>query len=124
MVSPTPEQQRAWRLKNPDRVRLHNQTYYNNNKEEVKYMVRSYKLRKQYGITPIDYDEILEAQGGHCKFCHRTKGPSNGFLVVDHCHKTGKIRGLLCVTHNSALAAFGDSEEGILKLLEYLKPRG
>jgi hypothetical protein len=50
------------------------------------------KLRQ--GLTIAQYDELLEAQGGVCAICGRP--PKNRRLAVDHNHKTGKIRGLLC----------------------------
>ena len=56
-------------------------------------------LRTRYGITRERYDSMLEAQGGGCAICTR-KIPGNGhgdrYFDVDHCHDTGKVRGLLC----------------------------
>lgn len=57
---------------------------------------------QQYGLTPEKFDEMREAQGGCCAFC----GEPKKRLVVDHCHKTGNVRGLLCVRCNVALGYF------------------
>lgn len=55
---------------------------------------REAHLKYTYGITTEDYNRILEEQNGKCAVCG--KPPKTTRLAVDHCHKTGKIRGLLC----------------------------
>lgn len=62
---------------------------------------RKHWLRKAYGLTPEQYDDMLRAQGGVCAICK--KPPKGNRLHVDHCHETGRIRGLLCVSCNSKL---------------------
>ena len=74
-------------------------------------------LKKRFGITLEDFNSMMESQSGVCKICkspeltidHRTKTVRN--LAVDHCHTTGKIRGLLCTNCNRALGLFKDSPE-------------
>lgn len=73
-------------------------------------------LKHRYGITPEQYDEMLEAQGGGCAICHRTEpmGKSEEFFSVDHDHaccpgvrSCGKcVRGLLCVRCNNSVGWF------------------
>ncbi len=69
-------------------------------------------LRQRYGITVDRFNSILESQGGVCLICRE---PETGRqhnrkrLSVDHCHKTGKIRGLLCGRCNRAIGLFKDS---------------
>ncbi len=58
----------------------------------------AYLLRK-YGLTPAAYDAMVQAQGGRCNICSADKKP----LVVDHCHRTGRVRGLVCWWCNSRL---------------------
>ncbi len=60
---------------------------------------------KKYGISVEDYDAMLMQQGGVCRICKRQ---SRRRLIVDHCHKTDKVRGLLCLKCNSALGFYGD----------------
>lgn len=55
---------------------------------------REAHLKRTYGITIEDYNRILKEQSGKCAVCG--KPPKTMRLAVDHCHKTGKIRGLLC----------------------------
>jgi hypothetical protein len=58
---------------------------------------REDKLRANYGLTPGDYDRLLALQGGRCASCGKTPGEVGAaFLAVDHCHRTGRVRGLLC----------------------------
>lgn len=80
---------------------------------------RAYALKHEYGITVEQYEAILEAQGGVCAICGRTRGDK--MLAVDHDHDTGEVRGLLCVRCNTALGTFGDNEAGITRVLDYLR---
>jgi hypothetical protein len=54
--------------------------------------------RSRLGLTQADYDRLLAAQGGVCAICERP--PKTRRLHVDHDHKSGKVRGLLCFTCN------------------------
>ena len=71
----------------------------------------------KYGITADEYDKICGIQGGCCAICRKKP---NGNLVVDHDHKTTKVRGLLCVSCNSAIGPLGDSTEGLMIAIAYL----
>lgn len=69
--------------------------------------VRRYELNRRrellkYGLTPEDYDRMLERQDNSCKICKRSCS-SGKKLAVDHCHNTGKVRGLLCASCNTRL---------------------
>lgn len=79
-------------------------------------------LRLKYGVTPEAYDQMLEAQGGLCAICRTpSAGGRFGVFVVDHCHTTGAVRGLLCAGCNSALGRFGDTSEGVQRAVDYLR---
>jgi hypothetical protein len=56
-------------------------------------------LRTVYDISPEEYDRILAEQGGHCGICPKKPAPGKS-LAVDHDHKTGLVRGLLCFMCN------------------------
>ena len=77
------------------------------------------QLRRKYGISIEQYDELLLAQHGLCKICGRTciTGKS---LSVDHDHKTGAVRGLLCVPCNQALGQFQESPEVMARAIVYI----
>ena len=80
---------RLYRLRNPDKVKARNKYYYQKNPG-----VRS-KLKRIYGITPAQYDDMLVKQNGVCASCGASQREGRP-LCVDHCHKTKIIRGLLC----------------------------
>ncbi|MEU6552105.1 endonuclease VII domain-containing protein [Streptomyces sp. NPDC046915] len=87
---------------------------------------RAEHLWKKYGITPEEYDQLLAAQGGGCALCgvkpeELTTGKYRTYLHVDHCHDSGRVRGLLCPDHNLLLGRFGDSPEMFRRVLNYLE---
>jgi hypothetical protein len=71
----------------------------------------------QYGITSIIYHEMLKGQEGKCKICNMTPDDT---LHIDHCHTTGKVRGLLCKSCNTALGLFKDNKDSLKSALIYL----
>jgi len=83
---------------------------------------RAQKYRHRYGIDIQDYNKMLKEQGGVCKIC-KSKTPKRKnakYFAVDHCHTTGKVRGLLCYNCNSALGKLNDNAELLKKALDYL----
>lgn len=81
-------------------------------------------LLKQYGITPEQYDEMLEAQGWACKTCSAPAPKSRDEGVrfpVDHCHETGVNRGILCPSCNRALGLVGDNPATMRRLAEHVE---
>jgi hypothetical protein len=73
------------------------------------------QIKNKYGITEQEWLQLLDKQGGHCACC-----PATEELCVDHCHTTGKVRGLLCQHCNRALGFFRDNPEYITNALNYL----
>jgi nitrate/TMAO reductase-like tetraheme cytochrome c subunit len=84
---------------------------------------RNYYLKHKYGITEKQYDEMLTSQNFGCAICKSTNTKSSAAkrLVVDHCHSTNKVRGLLCSSCNKAIGLFEDSTEFLISAIEYLK---
>jgi len=81
-------------------------------------------LRSKYGITPYQYDQMLESQGGVCAVCHLSETGRDRFgnikpLGVDHNHDTGQVRGLLCHGCNASYGFLREDPEIILSLLAY-----
>lgn len=84
---------------------------------------------KQYDLTLEQYEEMLKTQGGVCLLCKKPetlKSVSKNKIItrslaVDHCHKTGRVRGLLCGKCNKALGLFNDSTELLSKAISYLR---
>jgi hypothetical protein len=81
---------------------------------------RDWYLRNTYGLDSEDYDRMVEAQQGRCAICAAT--PSR--LFVDHDHKSGKLRELLCLHCNSALGQIFDNPDLALGLAAYLLTHG
>lgn len=103
--------------------KAHLETYHNKGGKELQ-AKRSFKNNlKKYGLTPEQYNVMITIQEGKCKICkssesHRTDTKYN--LFVDHCHTTGKVRGLLCHHCNAGLGHFKDSIEFLEQAKEYL----
>lgn len=90
---------------------------------------KSVELKSNFGITFDDYTRMLEQQDGVCAICLRpeeTKSRSGKakLLAVDHCHTTGKVRGLLCQFCNQAIGLLKDDPLRADALARYLKERG
>jgi hypothetical protein len=78
---------------------------------------------KKYGLTLDDFDTMMLDQNYGCKICGREFNQRNVFKSarVDHCHSTGKVRGLLCVNCNLGLGNFYDNTELLMNAIDYLK---
>ena len=73
----------------------------------------------KYGITRKQWEDMAHAQGYCCAIC-KTKQPKKR-MAVDHCHDTGKVRGLLCSSCNMALGMIKDNILIAESLIRYLK---
>ena len=100
--------------------RAYNKTYKRKSKQTPE-QVRRANLRKNFGITPEQYDEMYVAQGGACAICRATTNFTFDNLCVDHDHTNGRVRGLLCLNCNTALGQFKDSTSLLLKAADYLE---
>lgn len=79
-------------------------------------------VKKKYGLTREMWNAMFDAQGGLCALCRRrSTGKGNGRMDVDHCHDTGRIRGLLCRHCNTALGILGDGPEKMERVMRYLR---
>lgn len=103
--------QEAWRENNRDQYNSKMRAY---NKKHKK------KLRLQrYKITPEQHEAMMVAQGGKCKLCRKVPSCTRP-LAVDHCHETGRVRGLLCYGCNRLIVAL-DKHPLHDAMIEYLK---
>ncbi|WP_370268428.1 endonuclease VII domain-containing protein [Streptomyces sp. V4I8] len=73
-------------------------------------------LRRKYGITLVERDEMIAAQKGLCAIC--LTAPA---VHVDHCHETGRVRGVLCFNCNSGLGLLRDDPEAMNRAADYLE---
>jgi hypothetical protein len=74
-------------------------------------------MKQKYGISREEYERRFIQQDGKCAICRTPKAET---LCVDHCHKTEKIRGLLCRQCNRAIGLFGEDVEKLLAAVRYL----
>jgi hypothetical protein len=86
----------------------------------VKSQDRAGHLRRKYGISLAQYDEMLVAQDGRCLLCGSPPEPPYS-LHVDHDHGTGRIRGLLCFSCNNALGDFADDPDRLRAAARYVE---
>jgi hypothetical protein len=102
------------------------------NPETARRNQRSYSLRRRHGISIEQYDEMLEKEDAKCAICRLVDvKPKNGKqhllyghnLTVDHNHKTGVIRGLLCWKCNIALGHFNDDLALLRMAVKYMEER-
>ncbi|MDO0916207.1 endonuclease VII domain-containing protein [Streptomyces sp. DT2A-34] len=73
-------------------------------------------LRREYGMTAAERDQMVAVQRGLCVIC--LKAPA---VHVDHCHKTGRVRGVLCFNCNSGLGLLRDDPDVINRAADYLE---
>ena len=109
---------KSYRISVKERTSKYKKAY---NLEKQDY-IRYKRLYEKYGVTKEWYFEQLEKQDHKCAICSckEPKGNGNVHFHVDHCHSTGKVRGLLCSSCNTALGNFKDSTELMLKAVEYI----
>lgn len=84
--------------------------------------------KRLYGITELDFQEMLKKQNGVCKICGQPETiKRNGKvkrLSIDHCHKTGQVRGLLCHICNITLGKYKEEIATFQKFIDYLSTGG
>jgi hypothetical protein len=93
------------------------------NPERSKYLIRKSHLKKKFGITVEEYDRMFAEQGRCCAICGGTKSfaKRDGHFHVDHCHKTGKIRGILCQACNVTLGKMDERPDLLRLAADYLE---
>ena len=113
--------------KNPEKKQKYNnyqKNYANKNKEKIKnYPSRSSEtwkkrnLARRYNLSLEEYEEIVSLQKQKCLLCEIETEK----LAVDHCHQTGKVRGLLCHNCNTSICLLKEDIKTLFKIIEYLQ---
>ncbi|MEV4438520.1 endonuclease VII domain-containing protein [Streptomyces sp. NPDC049577] len=101
-------------------VKSYNAEWQRANKDRVARTQRRSKLKLKYGLTELEWERTLDTQGGGCAICGAQPHPKQG-IAVDHCHTTGRVRGILCSKCNRALGYFRDDVERLLRAATYLE---
>lgn len=105
-----------WRENNKDRSRAAARNRYKI--EPLKHKVK--RIKSKYGISEEKYLEMLTAQGNKCAIC-RTHFDELHMAHTDHCHTTGKVRGILCFTCNRGIGLFKDNPDFLYSAARYLE---
>jgi hypothetical protein len=116
------ERTRKWQAENLERVKAYQQEY--RKRPDVKRRARAAYYAKKRGISLEEADAILEAQGDRCAICKRQVPDRLASMHLDHDHKTGKIRGFLCIDCNHGLGKFRDEPDLLLRAVVYLREGG
>jgi hypothetical protein len=109
---------RAWHKARPEYVKEKNRLFYEQNPTYR----RDYRLKTKYGIEFSAVLAFLAKQKNRCAGCGREFGELK--MCVDHCHSTGKVRGLLCDCCNRALGMMREDPKAIRKLASYIVREG
>lgn len=90
-------------------------------RRDFKHLAKKSKIDIDYSFLTVDwYNLKLEEQNRSCKICQKSVEEVGKRLVVDHCHTTGKVRGLLCSVCNLTIGRLGDDYKGIMIAAQYL----
>ena len=115
------EYNRRWRENNKERLKELRRSWYEKNKDRPDYKENNYisGIKKRYGITIGEVTQLLSKQSNKCAIC------GNTFVIrknthIDHCHTTGKVRGILCEGCNIGLGVFKDDTSLLQKAINYL----
>jgi hypothetical protein len=119
---------KKWRDANKEHIKEYDRLYREKNKDLLNSKRRkkpSYHRKpnlSRYNLTEETYEEMVRAQNGLCLGCgkHYTSIPRQR-LYVDHCHTSGKVRGLLCHNCNSALGLLKENIDTLYNLIFYIK---
>lgn len=119
-------------MKIPD----YNKQYYAANRESIRATAKqkalepleidknkNAKLLFKYGITLNQYRKMLLLQNNVCAICEKEEQIDGRSLAVDHCHNTGKVRGLLCFKCNTMVGHIDKNEEILGKTITYLEEK-
>lgn len=109
---------RAWHAKNKNTINANRNTQASRDPQQR----RAYSLKKLYGITLREYDIMANQQNNLCAICQRPPSGKgcHAVLAVDHDHKSGKVRGLLCAGCNKLLGYAKDNASVLQNAILYL----
>lgn len=123
--------QKEYYLKNKEVLTSYRKKHYSNNREKMLLRSKDWSknnpdarkanvLKSAYNMTLDEYNIMFDNQKGACLCCGIHQSKIGRVLNVDHCHVTGKVRGLLCNKCNSALGFVNDNIQTLNNMIEYL----
>lgn len=121
----TATKNKKWVIDNKDKHKETCKNWYSLNKEKANLKGTDWHYRKHYGITHQYFLELAKQQENKCKICNSTlsfnKEKTNDRAVLDHCHVSNKIRGILCNNCNTSLGKFKDDINILQSAIRYLQ---
>lgn len=114
---------RQWLASCPERRKRNKERaveWAKNNKDKAAATKRRRDLKKRYGITPEQWDAIFITQGSRCAIC-KTADAGKRQWHTDHCHTSGKVRGILCMRCNALLGYAKDNVTTLYEAITYLE---
>lgn len=108
------ERAKAWRLNNPEKAKA----WYEAQGPEY---WRRKNRESNYGLIEEQYQALIKQHNNCCAVCGRPQSDFRRALCIDHCHTTGKIRGLLCDNCNHLLGKAKENIETLKAAIKYLK---
>lgn len=113
------QKRREYRINNKDKLLLRERK---NDKDPTRIKHKEdRRLKRLYGITSTEYDNLFTKQNGLCAICKSTKSTNSKKFHIDHNHTNGKVRALLCNHCNIGLGHFKDSINLLQTAIEYIK---
>lgn len=137
-MSASPEYKKKWYQANREKVRQQQKEYYFKNAERLRKKAKKWRknnkeakknseLQNKYGISVEQFNVMLVEQNGVCAICEQVEqsiDPRTNTvrtLAVDHCHVTGRIRGLLCSHCNRAVGLLKENIKVMKSMISYLE---
>lgn len=110
---------RKYKDKDPESYRLKQNKICKAYRKRFPLKRKDTQLKSYYGISLQEYNDQLAHQDGRCCICKKQEK-----LVVDHCHSTGKVRGLLCLKCNLGIGYLLDNVSNLEAAIDYIKSEG
>ena len=107
--------------KNTNHYRFNSPCKFCANLNRNKNYYKAHRLKIKYNLSQEEYDLKLKEQNYSCAICDIHKDDYSKEFSVDHCHKTGKVRSLLCTQCNSGIGFFRENITVMKKAIQYIK---
>jgi len=137
----TKEYQKKWREENKERIKKYSKDWREENADYQKYQkdwreknadhkkryAKKYHIERKYNISWEEYQEMLSKTNGVCPLCLNEfiltegQGCRKNMPVLDHCHKTGVNRGIICQSCNLTIGKVNEDVETLQRMVEYLR---
>lgn len=111
---------RDYREKNRERINAYARQYRAANRNNVREYHRDWSRRRKYGMSTAEWESMFDAQGRRCAIC-KSLVPKGPYWATDHCHSTGKVRGILCNACNVGIGQMEDNAANLRLAAEYVE---